>query len=246
MKKAKLFTQTIKKTSILLLFIVAISACSSSDDDFTQTEEVAEKVMQDYAENIQKLAVPGALENSDNMYAAQANQNFNAIKSMAFGFGALFILPESAYSSKSRVKTSAKSSATNASKTYTWSANGQSVTYTITEKSDRYLFEYKVSSNDFTGKLMDGYQLKNGKYSEFKIYGENGAETFNIKYMVDNEITTIDLVSDYQRFVLKSNTNTNAGSLDLYDSNVLAIKYVWTANGTGTYTNYETNETFSW
>ena len=199
--------KTIKLLAVFALVIsVTLSSCSSSDSDVAAGENLSEVVMQDFVKDLQALSVPSGLSNSNNQYAQQANAQFQTMKTLGSSFAALFVVPANAVSAKSSVKTAAKSSNLN-TKTYTWAANGVSITYSITEASDRYTFEYSIVSSDFTGKYMDGYQLKDGSYAEARLYAGSNQVVSTIKWWVAANTTKIELDADGYKIIMESNTD---------------------------------------
>ena len=240
-------TKKMKNRFFTILAIVAVmvfTACSNNDDNAAPEENLSEIVMQDFVEDFQALSVPTGLSSSNNKYAQQANAQFETLKGLGSGFASLFIIPANAVSSKSTIKTASKTNAL-ATKTYIWSSNGTTVTYNITDASDRYSFTYSIESTDFTGKFMDGYQLKDGSYAEVSLYVDNQTIS-TIKWWVTASTTKMELDSDGYKLTLESNTADNSGTLKVYDDNFLAALYQWNANGSGTYTDYYTDESFSW
>ena len=229
---------------LVLVFAITFAACSNNNDDILEEEELSEIVMQDFADDIQNMSVPAGLANSNNQYAQQANAQFEALKSLGTSYASLFTIPANATSAKSSSKTASKSTILS-TKTYTWSSGDTTINYTISEESDRYSFTYNIVSSSFTGKLMDGYQLKDGSYAQANLYSDNQLVS-TIKWTVTETTTKIELDSDGYRFVLESNNSDNSGTLKLYESSTLYATYLWNANGSGTYTDHLNNETYSW
>ncbi|KGL62627.1 hypothetical protein [Polaribacter sp. Hel1_85] len=230
----------------ILSTIVLFSSCSSNDDEnLDQNGNLSEIVMQDFKEDIENLSVPESLSNSSNQYAIQANMQFESLRQLSSSFAQLFTIPANAISSKSTTKTAVKSTSLANKQTYTWSSGDTSVEYTITEESDRYSFTYYITSPDLTGKLMDGYQLIDGSYAEVKMYYNNEVISAVKWWVNDNEIK-IELDSDDYKLILESNTLDYSGNLKVYYSNKLTALYQWNSDGSGTYTNYYTEETYSW
>lgn len=230
-------------TGLALVAVLVATSCSSNDNDALEGEPLSEKVMQDFVKDIQALSVPAALSASNNQYAQQANAQFETLKLLGSSFATLFTVPANATSVPSGAKSASKESILN-TQTYTWSADGVSVTYVISETSKRYNFEYSIVSPDFTGKFMDGYQLKDGSYAEASLYIDNVAYT-TIKWWVETDTTKIELDTDGYKLVLESNSN-NSGNMKVYEGTFLASLYEWTASGSGSYTDYNTNMTYSW
>lgn len=227
----------------MLTSFMVFTSCSSNDESEIDSEDLSQLVMQDFVEDIQALSVPNNLSSSSNPYAQQANAQFTALKSLGSTFAALFTVPANATSGKSASKVTAKSNVLN-TQTYTWSGNGISVTYVISESSDRYTFEYSMVSSSYTGKYMDGYQLKDGSYAEANLYADNQVIS-TIKWWVTGESIKIEMDSDGFKLVLESMSD-NSGTMKVYEGTFLAGLYEWDASGSGSYTDYYTNETYTW
>ena len=245
----KIKNQTINTFFITILFIstLVFTACGSDDTDEMVDEDLSVKISQEFSANLQKIDVPTAMKNSSNSYAQQATSQVTAVKGIANTLTTFFSVPDFAVSSanlKNDGNLSAKSAALN-TQTYTWSEDGITVTYTITEESDRFRFSYIVASSDINGKLMDGYLLKDGSYSEVKFY-DNNKVVSTIKITVDGNISRIEITSDDIRYILESNTVDNSGNLKLYEDNVLVATYTWNASGNGSFINHQTGETYTW
>jgi len=238
MKKVKSIFLAVLTGSFLML-----SSCSSNDSGITESEELSEVVMQDFVKDIEALSIPTNLANSNNQYAQQANAQFQSIKALGSTFAALFTVPANAISAKSNVKNEAKSSVLN-TQTYTWSSGDISVTYIISEESDRYTFEYSIVSPNLTGKYMDGYQLKDGSYAEMNLYSDNQVLS-TIKWWVNANSVKIEMISDGYKLVLEANDD-NSGSMEVYEGTFLAALYEWNADGSGSYTDYYSNQTYTW
>lgn len=240
-----------KKNRIKLFTVLAIVAstvfmsCSSNSNDDNPQEELSEVVMQDFVKNVNSMAVPSTLANSNNSFAQQANAQFQAVKAIGSSFTALFNIPVNAVKAKSTSKVAAKNSALN-SKTYTWSADGTTVKYTITDNSDRYSFTYHITSQDFTGKLMDGYQLKDGSYAEANLFAGGSSSEATIKWWLNDNVSKVEVNLSGNRLVLESNLNDNSGNLKIYEASSLLGLYEWNADGSGKFIDYTENETYTW
>ncbi|WP_417784933.1 hypothetical protein [Tenacibaculum sp.] len=236
--------KTIKKITTFLLLTVIIGFTSCSSDDEIQEKELA-SVTEEFQEKVSQMDLPSSLESSENMYAQQASYQFNAVKNLGQSFSAFLTVPPNATSTSSRPERSSKGVYMSGSKTYTWSSDGITVKYTITETSDRYTFSYHIESPDFTGKLISGYQLKDGSYAEFSMYNENSVVA-TFKFWVNGDNIKAEMISEDQKIYLETNTSSKEGTIKIYESDSLTAEYIWNANGTGSYTNHETNETFTW
>lgn len=229
----------------ILSTIILFSSCSSNETDLDESGNLSEIVMQDFKEDIENLSVPESLSNSNNQYAIEANTQFETLRQLSSSFSQLFTIPANAISSKSSTKVASKSSSIANSQTYTWSSGDTSVEYTITEESDRYTFTYYVISSDFTGKLIDGYQLTDGSYAEVNMYYDDIVIS-TIKWWVNNNDIKIELDTDGYKLVLESNTVDYSGNLKVYYYDELTALYQWNSDGSGSYTNYDSEESYSW
>lgn len=233
--------KTIKRMLALFMLaqMVVFTSCSGNDDETPQEEELSQVVMKEFKEKVAKLSTPSALSSSNNQYAQQANAQFTGIKGTAQGFAALLTIPASAVSAELSGRGALNM------KTYTWTANGTTITYKVTESSDKYTFVYTVSHNGTTTKVMDGFQKKDGSYAEAKMY-DNNAVASTIKWWVNGDVVKIEVKADMITLILESNTANNSGSIKIYESTILAGEYIWKADGSGRYTNHLTNQTFTW
>jgi len=238
------------KTKINVILVLALvsfmlTSCSSNDDDVAlQQENLSEVVMQDFIESVNAINVPEALASSNNSFAQQANIQFTSVKAIATSFALLFTVPDNALAAKSTNKLSAKSSFFS-SQTYTWSQDGVTVKYTISESSDRYRFLYDIVSPDFTGKVMEGYQLKDGSYAEAKLFSGTN-ESVTLKWWVTQETSKFEIGLDGSKLVLESNSTDNSGNLKIYEDATLIALFEWNADGSGKFTDFVENETFTW
>lgn len=233
--------KTIKRTLTLLILVqfAVFTSCSGNDDETPQEEELSQVVMKEFKEKVAKLTPPTGLKNSNNQYAQQANAQFTSVKGIAQGFATLLTIPSSAVSS------GVSGRGVQSTKTYTWSANGTTVKYAVTEMSDRYTFVYTVTHNGNSHKVMDGFQKKDGSYAEAKMY-DNNVVASTIKWWVNGDMVKIEVTTDMISLILESNTADNSGNIKVYESTILAAEYIWKADGSGRYTNHLTNQTFNW
>lgn len=234
---------TIKKITTFLLLFVMIGFSSCSNDDEIQEKELA-SVSKEFQEKITQMDLPSALENSENTHAQSASTQFNAVKQLGQTFSYLLTVPEYASTSSKPEGTASKSAKTINSETYTWEEDGVSITYTITEESDRYTFNYYIKSTDFTGNLLSGYQLKDGSYAEFSMKNENSTITF--KFWVNGNNIKAELTYGGDKIQLETNTTTKEGAIKIYEGGSLTEEYIWNSNGTGSYKNHNTGASDTW
>lgn len=241
--------KTIKKLTkvFLLACIVAFTSCGGNDSDKPQEKKELSAVTKDFQQKVSKMSVPSSMANSSNVRAKQALARFNTVKNLGRSFSAYLTVPPGATSSvvsnegiASRgAKTSGKG------KTYTWGANGMTITYTINEEDDRYTFNYTIKGGVVNGKIMDGYQLKNGSKAEFKMYSR-GKVASTFKFWVNGDIVKAEINTYGSNMVLESNLSNNSGNIKTYYKAKLANEYNWSSDGSGWYKNHATNKKYTW
>ncbi|OSY88944.1 hypothetical protein WH52_04575 [Tenacibaculum holothuriorum] len=237
--------KTLNKLSYLLILVISFSliSCGGNDENVQEEEQLSSVVMKDFKEKVSAMQLPSTMQNSSNQYAQQANAQFNAVKGLSQGYITLLTIPATATSSSVNDNLQAKSASN--SKTYTWTANGVTIKYIISESSDRYTFSYTTTYNGTSTKLMDGYQLKNGSYAEAKLY-DNNTVVGTLKWWVNGDVAKIEINSDNIKLVLETNTKNKSGFIKVYEYSNLVEEFIWNTDGSGTYKNYNTNETHSW
>jgi len=228
---------------LFLSVMIGFVSCNSNDDEI-QEKELA-SVTEEFQQKISQMNLPSSLESSEDYYANQTSSSFNLVKGWGEMLSSLLIVPDFASSTSKPEGTASKSAKTVYSKTYTWTSGEQTITYTITEESDKYIFSYNVISSEFVGELISGYQLKDGSYAELTMFSVDGP-VVTFKYWVNGNNIKAEIILDEVKYYLEYNSETNEGFIDLYENNILTYKYTWYSNGSGTYKNYTTNETVSW
>ncbi|SNR15070.1 hypothetical protein [Tenacibaculum jejuense] len=234
------------KNFLIAFSLVALTACSDSDDDTNLiNDRDLSEVNDSLVEEITSIELPSNLTSSSNTGAQQTVAIFGTFQALGTSFTSLFAIPSNAVEQRTNLA-SRNSNASN-SQTYTWSDGITTVNYNITELVDRFTFVYNVEGPEFNGKFMDGYNLKDGSLAEFNIYDtENGGVALNFRLSVTETSVTCEFTDNQgSRFVLVSNSD-NSGSLEIFENNTLTIKSSWNANGNGTLTDFSTGETFTW
>jgi hypothetical protein len=233
------------KSYLLLALFIATSliSCSESEgnDDIESSVELSEIVMQDFSSTINEIQLPTSLVQSSNQYASQVNLQMQLFKGLTAAFSSLFTVPENAIAAKGSSKLLSKSATT---QTYTWSAQGITFNYKITEESDRYTFAYDIVSQEYTGSYLNGYQLKDGSLAEINFLG-TGEESLKLKWTNLDNIAKMEMDVDDTKLVLESNLNSNAGNMKIYEEGKLTSTFIWNADGSGTYTDHLENQTFT-
>ncbi|AUC15527.1 hypothetical protein BTO06_10410 [Tenacibaculum sp. SZ-18] len=235
----------ILKNLLIIIGVFALSACSNNDEkniDNIEDKDLSE-VMQGFQEKINNIEIPNGLANSSDTNAQTTATYINLVKNYGLVFSAFFNVPTDATAQKSNQIS--KKSTTSNSQTYTWSDGQSTINYTVTELVDRYTFSYTIESPSYSGKVMDGFSLKDESLAELNMY-DMGGTSLTMKWTYINGTATLDLKdSNGSQYILIVNSD-NSGILEIIEDNTLTVKCTWNASGNGTLINYETGETFSW
>ena len=235
-KKMKtLNRKTIYLTS--LLFAMLLLGCNKSDDEMPNESPLHEKVLVDFTTRLNTMAQPENLvNNTSNSSATIARAFFNSIKTSSEIFSSFFVIPQSI---ESRFVSN--------SQTYTWSDGTSSVSYTITELSDRYTLLLTVE--DPTEEIdykIEGYELKQTNFLKLKFFDDNTLKT-ELTWELKGEVLHVDLVElfDGDTTKMEYNTNDNSGMIKVYEGTQLTTEIVWNSDGSGTFTDHLANESFT-
>lgn len=226
-------TNTIKFLTLFSLILsITLSSCSDNDDTNNDIleQDLSEIVMQDFESTINEIQLPASLSQSADPYASQVGFQVQLFKSLTAGFASLFTVPENA------VTTSAQ--------TYTWSAQGITFNYKITESSDRYTFSYDIVSQEYTGNYLSGYQLKDGSLAEMTFLG-NGEESLNLKWTNLDNVAKMEMNVGDSRLILESNLDDNSGTMKIFEENALSATITWNNDGSGSFIDHSEGETFT-
>lgn len=236
-----------KSISIIMLATLIISSsCSKNDERIIDNSDTLSEVMQPFQEKIELIDIPQALKDNSNVDALTVTNQFNTIKSFGTVFSNYLIIPDNASTSNS----SAKNTAVNASKTFSWSEGDVSITYTITELADRYTFLYSINSNEYSGEVLNGYILKDETYATFTLKNDQDGNVYlTSKWWFDNSSVKTEIVNNQNfKYKLDANLDNKSGEIELFDNTNLLVKYLWDENGDGSITTYTTGSpiTSSW
>lgn len=237
-------TNTIKFLALFTLILsITLSSCSNNEDNDNDVpeEDLSEVVMQDFASTINDIQIPASLSQSSDPYGSQVGFQVQLFKSLTAGFASLFTVPENALAAKKGSKILSKSATT---QTYTWSAEGITFNYKITEKSDRYEFKYDIVSQAYSGNYMNGYQLKDGSVAEITFL-DNGEESLNLKWTNLDNIAKMEMDVGGSKLILESNLDDNSGNMKIYDEGTLSTSITWNADGSGSFIDHLEGQTFT-
>ena len=243
MKIIKTMKKLLKFNAIVLFSttILFMSCSDSNSESETVEEDLSEVVMQDFATTINDIQLPAGLAQSSDPYASQVSFQMQLFKGFTAAFANLFTVPENALAAKKGSKTLSKSATT---QTYTWSSEGITFNYKITEESDRYAFAYDIVSQTYTGSYLNGYQLKDGSVAEINFLN-NGEDYLKLKWTNLDDVAKMEMNVNGSKLLIESNLNNNSGSMKVYEEGVLTSSFVWNEDGSGSYTDHIENQTFA-
>lgn len=229
----------------LLVCVIGFTSCSSNDDDVEQQEDIS-AITKEFQSKISKMSLPSSMTNSSSSKAKEASTYFTLTKNLGQSFsGFLNVPPGATMSYFSGENMAGKGNSAKNTTTYTWTADGVTITYSITEEDDRYLFEYSAEGGTVTGKIMDGHLLKDNSYAMFTMY-DSGTVVSTFKFWINGDVVTSEINLQGINLKMKTNLSDNSGNIKVYSKGTLTEEYNWNSDGTGWYKNYKTNETVTW
>jgi len=238
-----------RNTLILVLtFAVVFQSCTKDDDPIVienenQLENIQNQIVQ-YEESINAIEAPETMEQfaEENIYASNALISLASLRGQALQYSSIFLaIPDSAEQQGFVNKNGINSDV------WVWSFEGVTLYYTISSDADFYYFEYDIEEDGVRTNLYKGRIRKDGSFYEVQFYAGTGSPLLEIRYTKTGN--TINFVFENQegdKIELAYNEIDQSGSIEIYESGVLAESYIWSADGTGLYTNHGTGETFSW
>ncbi len=237
---------------IPIVSLLTIIACGSDDNADTQekpnnnnnntTTTDALGSVSKVGENIQAIDIPEGLKNNDDPRAQEAELTFTYLKTLTSSFSSFLLIPDNATTTGLGQKNLGIQNTT----TYTWSANGITINYAITDKGDSYGYVYNIISPDFSGKLFEGASKKDGSSFNLTIFEQDGTTSLMVTY--DKSASTETLVmttSEGEKIEFVSLSN-GSGSIKVFEGASLTTEMKWNADGSGSLTDYEENETYTW
>ncbi|MFA6540216.1 MAG: hypothetical protein WCT99_01310 [Bacteroidota bacterium] len=224
------------KKYLLLLFAAALFGMIGCDKSTTDSSDPKKPV-------VPKASVTGPQTQSSDQHAQQAN----AFAEMVNGFANF----ASAYSSLPGTQNGN-------TWTYSYGQGGYSMTMTAVVATDgsvtwKMVFNGQepgdsVVYNNWTA--MEGTVSGDGKSGSWKIYHDNStviAAQFDFATAANGTVTS-ELVVNNENGTLEGsyrfiNNADGSGEAYYYNGTVLAMKFVWAANGAGSWWTYDTNGT---
>jgi hypothetical protein len=230
-----------KTTKLLFTFLMVvvglISFSCSKDDDNSSSGTTY--VKPSIASETEVVTVPTALSNSTSPYAGMAVSYLEMANSMSGMLGYLDV-PENASVSKKK----------SGGVTYSWSSEGYSVWVEYSELTTKYTYVLYVQ---YTGvskyKVMEVEQNKDGSTGLVKYYNTDGSLLIDYSYVVTSAAVTASLKLYYtptETFTMDIVAyKDNSGYVKIYESSVLIYNVVWNSAGSGTFTYYTEDGTFT-
>ena len=231
---------------VLIAFAVVFQSCSKDDDGVVlnnenQLENIQLNIEQ-YQDTIDDIEVPEAMEEfaQENTYALRANLNVLSVRTQALLFSSVFLsIPENAD------QQSVINKSNNDTNTWVWSFQGTTLYYTVTSDGSFYNFIYDIEVEGVRRTLYEGRMAKDGTFYEVGFHAEDGSFLEIIYTKTGNDISIVIIAGD-NRIELEYNEIDRSGSFRLFSEGSLQESYIWSTDGTGSFTDHTTEETFSW
>ena len=231
-----------------------LSSCSKDDEavqpttDDSQDLKEVQLSLTDDAE-LSTVAVPEAMQQSDDSYAKMATQYVSAVNQIE-SFTSYFKPPTGATQSSEPITSSnARMMASKkAYLVYTWTTGNTTIAYQLSEEGDNYVWE-------IFWKEGDGDYLKYVHAEESKTVKKGFMEVYNIFQSTDDilykyeweklESGTLTLTSTVPQANLVYTVSVNSdgsGSVKYISQEKLLYKMEWTREGNGTWAYYSDGE----
>ncbi|AXT57683.1 hypothetical protein D1815_18720 [Aquimarina sp. AD1] len=238
-----------KSISVIVMMAIAImfQSCSSEDDGvIIENEDQLENIqgrIEQYQESIENIEAPDDMEQyaQQNTYASSAVFTLSTLQVQALAYSSVFLSIPGDAEQQSIIGKNGRNT-----RTWVWSYGGVTLYYTVTSDATYDYFTYDIEESGVRRTFYEGKISKDGNFYDVRFNGEGGdfvlmtfSETgsiinFSIKDQSDNGIELV------------YNEVDQSGSIKAFELGVLTESFVWLSDGTGTYTNHATGETFSW
>jgi len=233
-----------KSNTLILVMTLAIvfQSCTKDEDTMgleneNQLENIQNQIGQ-YEESINAIETPEAMEQfaQENVYASNALISLASLRGQALQYSSIFLaIPDSAEQQGFVNKNGTDSDV------WVWSFEGVTLYYTISSDADFYYFEYDIEEGGVRTNFYQGSVRKDGTFYEVQFYAGTGSPLLEIRYTKTGSVINFVFENlEGDKIDLTYNETDQSGSI------VLTGSYIWSADGTGRYTNHSTGETFSW
>ncbi len=238
---------------LLALLFLALSFSCGSDDGETNADNsnnpdnpstsLAESGST-FQNKVSTLEVPAALKENDDSNAQIAFALFTQFQGLSNSFSQLFSIPENA---NLLPQAGNKNLSDIVSETYTWSAGDTTIRFEISENDDSYTYDYSIISPEYTGKFMTGFVRKDGSLAELQLFSTNDSSlTASIIWNTTSIENRVRIITEGAVLDYRSPVDSTSGSIAITEDGILTGTYIWNADGSGSFRNEITNETFSW
>ncbi|SEL24932.1 hypothetical protein SAMN04487910_2153 [Aquimarina amphilecti] len=232
---------------VMIAFTIMFQSCSNEDDGVNiQNEAQLENIqgrIEQYQESIENIEAPDDMEQyaQQNTYAANATFTLATLQVQALAYSSVFLSIPGDAEQQSVVGKNGRNTGT-----WVWSYGGVTLYYTVTSDATYDYFTYDIEESGVRRTFYEGKISKDGTFYEVRFNGEGG-EFFVMTYSKTGSIINFTIKDQSNdRIELVYNEADQSGSIKAFESGVLTESFVWLSNGTGTYTNHTTGETFSW
>ncbi len=237
-------------TLILVFCLAIVISCSKKSDPAPSLANASVS----FGKSGQIVTPPSALVNSQDTHAMEAYGDLTEINSL-INYTAAFTAPSGATKTATPIVGvnvgGRVASAQQEYLVYIWSdPTYGSVAYQVSETTDRYTFElfYRATGTTVWVRYLDAEEKKDKSSGFMNIYDPTITKVSpaDISYVWTRGTNTLNFVITYfssEKIIVNYNTQTKAGDIEAYESNILSEKLTWDTLGHGTWTDYDTNGT---
>jgi len=237
--------------ALILVFCLAIViSCSKKSDP---APSLANATIS-FGKSGQIVTPPSALGNSQDTHALEVYGDLMEINSL-INYTSAFTIPSGVIKTTTPivgVNVGGRVASTQQDYlVYIWSdPTYGSVAYQVSETTVSYTFElfYKATGATVWVRYLDAEEKKDKTSGFMNIYDPTYTKVGppDISYVWTRGTNTLNFVITYltyTKIVVNYNTQTKAGDIEAYESNVLSEKLTWDTLGHGTWTDYDTDGT---
>lgn len=223
-----------KKTLLILLYLISVVPFTSCDEDEVVDNNVAiENPIANLEPNI-----PNALSSSSDPYAQAATSMVISATSFTAIGASFFTDVENA-----SVASSPLPAGQGSCSYYEYSTGGSTIAYQACEDDINYYLDVYYQQAETLEKVLTLEQKKDGSSGTMELASGNSyVVSWNV---AENELSIKIKVDDVLIYELTNNQKTGSGSVVYYDESDSGAKQIfeWEANGSGTYTSYDNSGT---
>lgn len=234
------------KTLIYLLgLIVLFSACSKDDEGVTPKDELENVQIGLFGEDAREIAVPEAMQQSEDPYAMTAQAYILQATLMPSLYGSMFLMPSEYVEKRSSPIISSTNAriAANDYWVYEWGTDTASIAYQFYEEGNQQFFELFINTGGKGYfKWMEIVQNKDGKKGTMRWFDDESSENSLIwtweTRADESYLFTFRSYEDDYRYEIVSNKDLS-GSIKSYEGSNLEMQIEWNSDGNGFWQEYE-------